>query len=85
MKCKFCGREGELRFSCCFDCASRGEERLAKRTVIQHVVVGFRQIFRGRRDYARIEFSLAFQRMFRIGDYAEAGYFDWEGINWREP
>jgi hypothetical protein len=83
MKCNYCGQEDELRFGCCWDCASAGEERAAKRTVVQHVAVGFLNLWNRKWDGAKFEFKWALERLTGRGDYAAGGYFDWQGVDWR--
>jgi hypothetical protein len=82
--CDYCGKQtDDLRFGCCFMCASAGEEKAAKRTVAQHVLKGFFNLFRGNISIARIDFVWAWERASRTGDYAAGGVFDREGYQWR--
>lgn len=83
MKCVGCGVEDELRLGHCYDCATRGEERAAKRTVAQHLMKACRNVLSGHWLYAKFDLSWAWQRLTRTGDYAAGGPFDWEGYDWR--
>jgi hypothetical protein len=73
----------DVRFDACFDCASTGEERAAKRTVMQHIAKGFDNLQYGNFEYAKYDFSWAWQRLTRTGDYSNSGTFDFEGYDWR--
>jgi hypothetical protein len=77
--CACCGEPEELRMGFCFDCATKGEERAAKRSVLQHVAKGVRHIFTGHYTNARIDFSWAWERLTRTGDYKPGGEFDRQG------
>ena len=83
MRCTTCKKEDELRFGVCFDCASSGEERAAKRSVIEHIKKGFINLKIGNYVYARYDFTWAYQRLTKTGDYSKDGTFDWEGYDWR--
>lgn len=81
--CRGCGKLNEdLRLSFCFDCATRGEERAAKRTVVQHLYKALQNVLKGSSCW-RYDLRWAFQRLVRTGDYDEGGYFDRQGIKWR--
>ena len=82
--CRSCKREEELRGGYCFDCATRGEVRAAKRTVIQHIAKAMQNIKAGSR-YWRTDLKWAWERLTRTGDYRKDGYFDGERIDWRNP
>lgn len=82
--CRGCKREEELRLGYCFDCASKGEERAAKRTVIGHIKKAWENYRAGSRNW-RYDLKWAWERATRTGDYKRNGYFDREGINWRAP
>ncbi len=84
-KCGSCGKWEDLRMGCCFDCVTKGEIRLAKRTVWQHIVRGHNLLWKGHWWEGKLELELAFQRLTQTGDYRKDGYFDREGIKWREP
>lgn len=75
MKCDYCGKEDELRFGCCFDCASDGEARAARRTVVQHIGKMFRNLWK-RNGNAKYDFKWALERLTKTGDYKPGGYFD---------
>lgn len=82
--CKFCGKENEeLRFGACWDCASSGEVRLAKRTVLGHLRKMCHNLRLRRFDYAQMDLACAWERFWRVGSYAKDGYFDSMGIDWR--
>lgn len=84
-KCKGCGKNEELRMGFCFDCASSGEERAAKRKVYQHLLKAWNNAWLGHKHTwkSKIDLSWAWQRLTRTGDYAQGGTFDWEGYNWK--
>lgn len=69
MICNGCGRDEDCRCGYCFDCATAGEERAAKRTVWQHICKGIGHLFGGWRTEARIDFRWAFERLTGTGDY----------------
>lgn len=76
MNCSTCGvEESDLRFGVCFDCASRGEETAARRTVMQHVTRGVWNIRRGCWFFAKYDFLWAWERLTKTGDYAKGGEF----------
>lgn len=81
--CKGCGKDEELRLGFCFDCASKGEERAAKRTVEQHLEHALNEINKGNKENARYDIQWALQRLTLTGDYADGGTFDKEGYDWR--
>jgi len=82
--CAKCGTVDELRLGYCFECALQGELRAAKRTAWQHFVNGLGKIHEPKRWWqVRYDWSWAWQRMTRTGDYAEDGTFDREGYDWR--
>ncbi len=84
--CNFCGTaDSELRAGCCFDCATKGEERAARRTVVQHIRKAATNARKGYWDNARIDLRWAWERLTRTGDYAPDGYFDWQVPDWRGP
>lgn len=82
--CKGCERPRELRLGFCFDCASAGDARSARRTTAQHLAVALRQALRGRWELAGFELRWAWERWRGTGDYAVGGYFDWAVPDWRE-
>lgn len=82
--CKCCDKPvDDVRFGVCFDCASTGEERTAKRTVFQHIKKGLLNVRVGNYEYCKYDFLWAWQRLTRTGDYREGGTFDKEGYDWR--
>lgn len=83
MKCACCERDEELRMGVCFDCASAGEERAAKRTVVQHLRRALENLLSGKTGNARFDLQWAWERLTGTGDYARGGTFDREGYRWR--
>lgn len=83
MICRGCKSDTELRLGYCFDCASIGEERAAKRTVLQHLNKMRKNLLQHKWKYAQYDLSWAWQRLTRTGDYSDGGTFDWEKYNWR--
>lgn len=79
MICDYCGKDDELRFGCCWECACAGEAKAAKRTVVQHVAQMFRSLWR-RNGNAKYDLKWAWERLTKTGDYAPGGYFEREGI-----
>jgi hypothetical protein len=80
MVCVGCGAEDDLRLGFCFDCATAGEERAARRTVLQHICKGVWNFVRGRFWQARFDFTWAWGRLTKTGDYASNGEFVRRGI-----
>jgi hypothetical protein len=78
LRCIGCGQDDELRMGFCFDCASTGELRAARRTVAQHLGTALRHLRERRPDLARFDLSWAWQRLTRTGDYTPRGYFERE-------
>jgi hypothetical protein len=58
----------------CFDCASEGELKASRLTVLQHIGRGFRNLWRGNSNF-RFDFAWAWERLTKTGDYAPNGYF----------
>jgi hypothetical protein len=81
--CSECGRHEELRLGYCFECASNGEARAARRTVAQHLGKAVEHLLGGQRTYAWYDVTWAWQRLTRTGDYRPGGYFDLVGHGWR--
>lgn len=79
MICKGCGKDDELRLGFCFDCASAGEERAARRTVLQHLARGFSNLVK-RSPNAKYDFKWAWERLTQTGDYARNGAFAYLGL-----
>lgn len=73
--CKGCGKDEELRLGYCFDCASKGEERAAKRTVEQHLEHALEQLKKGNKENARydIEWALEICAKNRVKKYQQGG------------
>ncbi len=82
-KCNICNKEKDLRFGYCLSCAMSGEERSAKRTVIQHLKRAWINFKAKRYEYLGYDLRWAWQRFSRTGDYETGGYFDSEGHDWR--
>lgn len=75
--CICCGHfEDDLRGGICFDCATAGEIKALKRTVLQHLAKAVRNIWRGSWMAARIDLMWAWERLTRTGDYRPGGYAD---------
>jgi len=84
--CAGCGQPEELRMGYCFDCAMAGEERAARRSVLQHLRCGFGRILLGNFSFAtRMDFVWAWERLTKTGDYAPGGEFDSQYFNPRQP
>ena len=81
--CKKCSADTELCFGFCFDCASDGELRAARRTVVEHIAAAIFNARNRQWKYVRYDLRWATQRLFRRGDYARDGYFDQMGVDWR--
>jgi hypothetical protein len=77
--CKGCGQPEELRLGFCFDCAAAGEARAAKRSVVQHLGRGVRNLLKRNPNW-RYDFAWARERLTKTGDYAPGDYFEREGI-----
>lgn len=82
-RCGKCGRHVELRLGFCFDCAQGGEERAAKRSVLEHMAKAVENVRKRRWQYAYYDITWAWQRLTRTGDYSKGGTFDFEGYDWR--
>lgn len=75
-KCNYCGKDDDdLRMGCCWDCASEGEARAARRTVLQHLGQACRNIWAGNFCVVRVDLRWAWERLTKTGDYAPDGYF----------
>jgi hypothetical protein len=83
--CKGCKSDTELRLGFCFDCASRGEQRAAQRTVLQHVAKALHNARINRWNYVRYDLTWAWQRLTHTGDYAKRGYFSEMGVETKSP
>jgi NMD protein affecting ribosome stability and mRNA decay len=61
MSCQVCGSgDDDLRMGVCFDCATEGDIRLAKKSTLQHWAHGVASIFQG----------VWWERIWRTGEYA---------------
>lgn len=80
--CVSCGAMDETRMGVCWDCACAGEEKAARRSVMQHVFHGLGKVVRGRFDFGtRMDFTWAWERLTKTGDYAPGGEFDRQYFN----
>lgn len=71
MSCQVCGSgDGDTRMGVCFDCATAGDIRLAKRSTIQHWLHGIGSLFQGVWWRARMDFKRGWERLWRTGEYA---------------
>ncbi len=73
--CRGCGADDEIRLGYCWDCAVSGEERAAKRTVLQHFTKCVGHASRGFWTEARIDLRWAWERLTRTGNYKPGGEF----------
>lgn len=77
MSCRVCkSPDTDLRGGVCFDCATAGDLRLARRSVMQHWRHGVRALFGGVWWMAKMDFRMGWERWRRTGEYA-AGR-EWE-------
>lgn len=75
--CRVCKTEqGDLRGGVCFDCATEGDLRLARRSMLQHWAHGLGAIFAGKWWMVRMDFRMGWERIRRSGDYAPGR--EWE-------
>ena len=85
-ECAYCRAQNvETRMGCCWDCATSGEERAARRTVWQHISKAFDHALDGLWGNVRIDLSWAWERLTTTGDYPPQGYFDHQVPDWRTP
>lgn len=78
--CRGCVVEAdELRGGWCWDCANGGERKLANRSVVQHLLNGAYHVATWRWFYASVDFTYAWQRLTRTGDYKSGGYLERQG------
>jgi len=75
-RCSGCNKWDDLRFGYCFDCACAGERRAAHCSILGHIGKGMKHIAGGYWTEARIDFSWAWERATRTGDYAPGGEFE---------
>lgn len=77
MTCQVCGSgDSDLRMGVCFDCATAGDIRLAKRSTLQHWRHGAYSLFCGVWWRARMDFRMGWERIWRTGEYAPGR--EWE-------
>ena len=78
MPCTLCGKDEDLRFGTCFDCATDGDIRLAKKSTLQHWRHGLYSLCLGPSYWwrARMDFKCGWERIWRTGDYAPGR--DWQ-------
>jgi len=71
MTCRVCGDPtNDLRMGVCFDCATEGDIRLAKRSTIQHWIHGFKALCYRDWVIAKMDFRIGWERIWRTGEYA---------------
>lgn len=76
MICKRCGKDEDLRFGYCFDCATEGDLRLGRRSILEH---WWHAVSKARDWWTfKTDIKLGFERMFRRGEYAPGG--EWEHL-----
>jgi hypothetical protein len=78
MTCSVCGKEDELRYGVCFDCASTGDIRLGSRSTLQHWWHGVTSLRPGLWWRARMDFKCGWERLTRTGEYAPGR--EWEHL-----
>lgn len=79
MICRGCGRDDDdLRMEYCFDCASDGDLRLGRRSVLQHLGKAISHAAPRCWWKARIDLKCAWQRLRRTGEYAPGR--EWEAL-----
>lgn len=84
MSCSVCGSDDtDTRMGVCFDCATAGEARAARRGVLGHIWRGIDAAMHAEWWVARICFRWAWERLTKTGDYAPGGEFDAAGYDWR--
>lgn len=77
MACTVCGcGDDDLRMGVCFDCATDGDIRLAKRSTLQHWRHGVASVFQCVWWRARMDFKMGWERIWRTGEYAPGR--EWE-------
>lgn len=77
MACSVCGYgDGDTRMGVCFDCATAGDIRLAKKSTLQHWSHGLGSVFHGVWWRARMDFRMGWQRIRRTGEYAPGREWD---------
>jgi hypothetical protein len=76
MKCSYCGKEEETRLGACWECATEGDIRLAKRGFLEHWFRAAVHLLLGARDLAKLDFKLGWHRIWRTGEYAPGR--EWE-------
>ena len=76
LTCIVCGASDDLRGGVCFDCATDGDIRLAKKSTLQHWAHGVYSCFCGVWWRARMDFRMGWERIWRTGEYAPGR--EWE-------
>lgn len=77
-RCRGCKKWDDLRHGYCFDCASEGDLRLGRRSVLQHLVKAIGHAARGYWWNAKIDVKCAWERLTRTGEYAPGR--EWENL-----
>lgn len=71
MTCRVCNIDtDDLRGGVCFDCATEGDIRLARRSTLQHWLHGLSALFGGVWWMAKMDFRMGWERVRRSGEYA---------------
>lgn len=71
MTCRVCNTNtDDLRGGVCFDCATEGDLRLARRSALQHWLHGLEALLSGVWWMARMDFRMGWERIRRTGEYA---------------
>lgn len=79
MTCRICNADtDDLHAGICFDCATEGDLRLGRRSVIQHWTHGIYSVFCGVWWRARMDFKMGWERLWRTGEYALGG--EWQDL-----
>ena len=79
MSCSFCGAvTDDVRYGACFDCASAGDQRLGRRTTLQHWTHAIGSLWERKWWRAKIDLKCGWERLTRSGEYAPGG--EWEHL-----
>lgn len=71
MPCTVChSKDTDLRMGVCFDCATDGDIRLAKKSTIEHWLHSIKALSQGAWWIAKLDFKIGWQRIWRTGEYA---------------
>lgn len=77
MTCRVCNsKTDDLRGGVCFDCATEGDIRLAKRSTLQHWTHALGAAFHGVWWMAKMDVRMGWERIWRTGEYAPGR--EWE-------